>query len=572
MSKVNLNIAYLGKTGANINLGKIDDIEITSPDNTVEVVSKTYDEATKVLTFELKAGSINDVEIISSDNSVEVVGREYNEETKVLKLDLKAAKSLTITSEDETVKVTEKNGNVDLGVKQVSVAPLDATTTVEFNTDASGNDTYKVGAFSSHTIVERIDITTTEKSPGLWFQSYKVKCDIVDQIFEFFDTNTMEKAHANQLAANNATAVYTIERSAEPQYIVYQVFSSTASMHKTKVTVKEDGKSERVFYISAISDTGDLGASSLDVTYTFISDIGWEIKGYIRSDHVMMSVLVVPAGFQGVVSTKMEYYHKFSGSWVEFRGYNSAGTLVKQGYEGKNVEVNLIPYTEAQYLSEIAGFKDADTLSGAAIAPNPGRYKVDCLFPLDGWEVGKKIPDSFPNDLMLHQLQLYVEQLQDDYAHLVRQINFTSSDGSINVNPIEGGGTDYTVNLQSFYGVLEINDDNKSTYYKSDEEIVYNVPAHIQTIVINTSKTLKISAIQGDNFNGRRLTLAGNYAPSERYTIDASNTEGRFSQYLYEYRAGSVTTGASSVSWSDNIAEAFETFIYFNGIWFSKGY
>lgn len=567
MSKVNLNIAYLGQKGANINLGKIDDIEITSPDNTVEVINKTYDEATKILTFELKAGNINDVEITSSDNSVEVVSREYNVETKVLTLDLKAAKSLSITSEDETVKVTEKNGKVDLGVKQVSVAPLDATTTVELNSDASGNDIYKVGAFSSHTIIEKIDITTTEKSPGLWFQSYKVKCDIVDQIFEFFDTNTMEKAHANQLAANNATAVYTINRSAEPQYILYQVFSSTASMHKTKVTVKEDGKRERVFYISAISDTGDLGASSLDVTYTFITDIGWEIKGYIRSDHVMISVLVVPAGFQGVVSTKMEYYHKFSGSWVEFRGYDSAGTLVKQGYEGKNVEVNLTPHTEAQYLSEIAGFKDADTLSGAAIAPNPGRYKVDCLFPLDGWEVGKKIPDSFPNDLMLHQLQLYVEQLQEDYAHLVRQINFTSSDESINVNPIEGGGTDYTVNWTKLLanGILEITDDNKSDYYDSATGIISNIPPNTQTIAFNTSLVETVKAIQGGNYNGRRITLVGSYTMSNEYAD--TDTDGRFSRYLLGYRYG-VPGGEIAYS----LDELFEDFVYFNGIWFSKGY
>lgn len=568
MSKVNLNIAYLGKTGANINLGKIDDIEITSPDNTVEVINKTYDEATKVLTFELKAGSINDVEIISSDNSVEVVGREYNEETKVLKLDLKAAKSLTITSENETVKVTEKNGNVDLGVKQVSVAPLDATTTVELNTDASGNDTYKVGAFSSHTIVERIDISTTEHSNGRWLQSYKVKCAIVDQEFEFFDTNTMEEGLSNNLNAKNTKAIYNVEKSAEPQYIMYQAFSSTASMHKTKLTIEEDGKKPRVYYIAGISDTAGSSGHEYDAAFTFITDLNWEIKGYIKSNQ-MRSVITVPAGFSGKIRSEMVYYHKFQGGYVTVVGYEG-NELKSYEIEKYDRTVELRPHTAEELASGIAGFTDAEKIT-SEIAPNAGRYKVDCLFPLDGWEVGKKIPDSFPNDLMLHQLQLYVEQLQEDYAHLVRQINFTSSDGSINVNPIEGGGTDYTVNLQSFYGVLEINDDNKSTYYKSDEEIVYNVPAHIQTIVINTSKTLIISAIQGDNFNGRRLTLAGNYAPSERYTIDASNTEGRFSQYLYEYRAGSVTTGASSVSWS-NIAEAFETFIYFNGIWFSKGY
>lgn len=570
MSKVNLNIAYLGQKAPNINLGKIDDIEITSPDNTVEVINKTYDEATKILTFELKAGSINDVEITSSDNSVEVVGKEFDEVTKILTLDLKAAKSLTITSEDETVKVEESGGKVDLSVKQVTVEALDPTTTVEESVADNGDTTYQVGAFSSHTIIDRVDITTTEHSNGKWLQSYKIKCGIVGQIFEFFDTNTMERDNPNELSDKTAKIIYNIAKSTYPQYVIYQAFSSTASLHKTKITIAEDGKKERVYYVSSASDTAD-SLDGIDAAYTFITALNWEIKGYINGNQ-LMTVLTVPAGFSGTITSEMVYYHKFQGGYVAARGFVDGESESKGfGIEGEERIVELRPHTPEELAKELAGFTDAEEIT-SGIAPNAGRYHVDCLYPLDGWEVGKKIPDSFPNDLMLHQLQLYVEQLQEDYEYLVRQINFTSSDGSINVNPIEGGGTDYTVNLQSFYGVLEINDDNKSTYYKSDEEIVYNVPAHIQTIVINTSKTLIISAIQGDNFNGRRLTLAGNYAPSERYTIDASNTEGRFSQYLYEYRAGSVTTGASSVSWSDNIAEAFETFIYFNGIWFSKGY
>lgn len=564
MSKVNLNIAYLGKTGANINLGKIDDIEITSPDNTVEVVGKTYDEATKVLTFELKAGSINDVEIISSDNSVEVVGREYNEETKVLKLDLKAAKSLTITSENETVKVTEKNGNVDLGVKQVSVAPLDATTTVELNTDASGNDTYKVGAFSSHTIVERIDISTTEHSNGRWLQSYKVKCAIVDQEFEFFDTNTMEDGFSNNLNAKNTKAIYNVEKSAEPQYIMYQAFSSTASMHKTKLTIEEDGKKPRVYYIAGISDTAGASDHEYDAAFTFVTDLNWEIKGYIKSNQ-MRAVITVPAGFSGKIRSEMVYYHKFKGGYVTVVGYE--GNELKS-YEIENYDrtVELRPHTAEELASGIAGFTDAEKIT-SEIAPNAGRYKVDCLFPLDGWEVGKKIPDSFPNDLMLHQLQLYVEQLQEDYAHLVRQINFTSSDESINVNAIEGGGTDYTVNWTKLLanGILEITDDNKSDYYDSATGIISNIPPNTQTIAFNTSLVEKVKAIQGGNYNGRRITLVGSYTMSNEYAD--TDTDGRFSRYLLGYRYG-VPGGEISHS----LDEMFEDFVYFNGIWFSKGY
>lgn len=565
MSKVNLNIAYLGQKGANINLGKIDDIEITSPDNTVEVVNKKYDEATKVLTFELKAGSINDVEITSSDNSVEVVGKEYNVETKVLTLDLKAAKSLSITSEDETVKVTEKNGKVDLGVKQVTVEALDPTTTVKESVADNGDTTYQVGAFSSHTIIDRVDITTTEHSNGKWLQSYKVKCGIVDQIFEFFDTNTMERDNPNELSDKTAKIIYNIAKSTYPQYVIYQAFSSTASLHKTKITIAEDGKKERVYYVSSASDTAD-SLDGIDAAYTFITDLNWEIKGYIN-DNQLKTVLTVPAGFSGTITSEMVYYHKFEGGYVAARGFVD-GESESKGFsiEGKERIVELRPHTPEELAKELAGFTDAEEIT-SGIAPNAGRYHVDCLYPLDGWEVGKKIPDSFPNDLMLHQLQLYVEHLQEDYEYLVRQINFTSSDGSINVNSIEGGGTDYTVNWTKLLanGILEITDDNKSDYYDSATGIISNIPPNTQTIAFNTSLVETVKAIQGGNYNGRRITLVGSYTMSNEYAD--TDTDGRFSRYLLGYRYG-VPGGEIGYS----LYELFEDFVYFNGIWFSKGY
>lgn len=530
MSKTNLNIAYLNQQkGANISLGKIDDVEI-----------------------------------ISSDNSVEVAGKEYNEETKVLAFDLKVAKSLTITSEDKTVKVTEKNGNVDLGVKQVSVAPLDATTTVELDTDAGGNKTYKVGAFSSHTIIDRIDISTTEHSNGRWLQSYKVKCAIVDQEFEFFDTNTMEDGFSNNLNAKNTKAIYNVEKSAEPQYIMYQAFSSTASMHKTKLTIEEDGKKPRVYYIAGISDTAGSSGHEYDAAFTFITDLNWEIKGYIKSNQ-MRAVITVPAGFSGKIRSEMVYYHKFQGGYVTVVGYEG-NELKSYEIEKYDRTVELRPHTAEELASGIAGYTDAEKIT-SEIAPNAGRYKVDCLYPLDGWEVGKKIPDSFPNDLMLHQLQLYVEQLQEDYAHLVRQINFTSSDESINVNPIEGGGTDYTVNWTKLLanGILEITDDNKSDYYDSATGIISNIPPNTQTIAFNTSLVEKVKAIQGGNYNGRRITLIGSYTMSNEYAD--TDTDGRFSRYLLGYRYG---TPGGEIAYS--LDELFEDFVYFNGIWFSKGY
>lgn len=565
MSKVNLNIAYLGQKGANINLGKIDDIEITSPDNSVEVINKTYDEATKVLTFELKAGGINDVEIISSDNSVEVVSKEYNEETKVLKLDLKAAKSLTITSEDETVKVTEGNGKVDLGVKQVTVEALDSTTTVEESVADNGDKTYQVGAFSSHTIIDRVDITTTEHSNGKWLQSYKVKCGIVDQIFEFFDTNTMERDNPNELSDKTAKIIYNIAKSTYPQYVIYQAFSSTASLNKTKITIAEDGKKERVYYVSSASDTAD-SLDGIDAAYTFITDLNWEIKGYINGNQ-LRTVLTVPAGFSGTITSEMVYYHKFQGGYVAARGFVDGESESKGfGIEGEERIVELRPHTPEELAKELAGFTDAEEIT-SGIAPNAGRYSVDCLYPLDGWEVGKKIPDSFPNDLILHQLQLYVEFLQEDYEYLVRQINFKSSDESINVNPIEGGGTDYTVNWTKLIanGILEITDDNKSDYYDSATGIISNIPPNTQTIAFNTSLVETVKAIQGGNYNGRRITLLGSYSMSNEYAD--TDTNGRFSRYLFGYRYG---TPGGEIAYS--LDELFEDFVYFNGIWFSKGY
>lgn len=113
---------------------------------------------------------------------------------------------------------------------------------------------------------------------------------------------------------------------------------------------------------------------------------------------------------------------------------------------------------------------------------------------------------------------------------------------------------------------LEINDSNLSTYYDAGTEILSGIPIEVGTIVFATTNQYTISAVQViDVFNGKRIALVGNYIPSESYAH--TTTSGRFSQYLYEHRYGEH----GSVD-QNTPAEFYEDFIYFNGIWFGKGY
>jgi hypothetical protein len=121
------------------------------------------------------------------------------------------------------------------------------------------------------------------------------------------------------------------------------------------------------------------------------------------------------------------------------------------------------------------------------------------------------------------------------------------------------------------YPYLEITDSNLSNYYDSSTEILKNIHDVAKVIAFKTTNQIKVSAIQFANTykveNGRRLTLIGNFSPSQLYS--SGNTDGRFSSYLYVYRGGSI---GSQSSFTGQIKEAFEDFIYFNGIWYSKGY
>ena len=125
--------------------------------------------------------------------------------------------------------------------------------------------------------------------------------------------------------------------------------------------------------------------------------------------------------------------------------------------------------------------------------------------------------------------------------------------------------------------VLTVDDDNYKGYLRTPSDgIPTNVleadrivlPRAYSTIFFDTTNMATISYIRGASNsnvqkNGRRLTIAGNWKPREE-----SSGDGRFTQYLYRYRGGSV--GASQ--FTDCLREAYEDFVYFNGIWYSKGY
>jgi hypothetical protein len=121
------------------------------------------------------------------------------------------------------------------------------------------------------------------------------------------------------------------------------------------------------------------------------------------------------------------------------------------------------------------------------------------------------------------------------------------------------------------YPYLEITDYNLSDYYDSSTEILKNIHDVAKVIAFRTTNMITVSAIQFAGTykieNGRRLTLIGNFSPSQLYS--SGNTDGRFSSYLYVYRGGSI--GYQSPL-TGRMKEAFEDFIYFNGIWYSKGY
>lgn len=121
------------------------------------------------------------------------------------------------------------------------------------------------------------------------------------------------------------------------------------------------------------------------------------------------------------------------------------------------------------------------------------------------------------------------------------------------------------LNAGSDEEVLALTQENLNNYYDADTEIL-QVPAGTKTILFNLPDT-KVAAIQMEGVtSGQRITVAGAFIPSEHYSAD-KNVDGRFSSYLYTYRSG-YNMGSND----GRLVDAFEDFMYYYGVWYSKGY
>lgn len=133
--------------------------------------------------------------------------------------------------------------------------------------------------------------------------------------------------------------------------------------------------------------------------------------------------------------------------------------------------------------------------------------------------------------------------------------------------PNDGGGYNIASTYRKLSGCLELTDSNLSTYFNSSTGAL-TIPNGVTTILFNTSSTKKVSNIVGTcAVNGYRLTIAGQWLPVQK---TSSSTTGCFSSYIYGYRAGA--SGTSFDGATNRLTEAFEDFIYFNGVWYSKAY
>ena len=89
------------------------------------------------------------------------------------------------------------------------------------------------------------------------------------------------------------------------------------------------------------------------------------------------------------------------------------------------------------------------------------------------------------------------------------------------------------------------------------------------TIIFDTTNYAFIAVVTGDSNvlkNGRRITIAGNWKPQSEGGA-AGAVPGRFSRYIYAYRSGSY-----GGYFNDILRDAREEFLFYNGIWYSKGY
>ena len=105
-----------------------------------------------------------------------------------------------------------------------------------------------------------------------------------------------------------------------------------------------------------------------------------------------------------------------------------------------------------------------------------------------------------------------------------------------------------------------------STLYAGD---ILTLDKPYSTVIFDTTASGHVAVVTGDANvlrNGRRITILGNWAPQTDGGA-AGAVSGRFSEYLYQYRAGFAGGGNSGV-----LQHVREEFLYYNGIWYSKGY
>lgn len=131
---------------------------------------------------------------------------------------------------------------------------------------------------------------------------------------------------------------------------------------------------------------------------------------------------------------------------------------------------------------------------------------------------------------------------------------------------------------------LEITDSNWQSYLTASNAggavpsniangDILTIPEGVSQVFFNTTNEASIALVRGASTlnrfprNGVRITIAGNWKPQENGGYSGSNAVGRFSAYLYVYRGGVASSSANY-----RMTHAFEDFMYFNGVWYSKGY
>lgn len=131
---------------------------------------------------------------------------------------------------------------------------------------------------------------------------------------------------------------------------------------------------------------------------------------------------------------------------------------------------------------------------------------------------------------------------------------------------------------------LEITDSNWQSYLTASNAggavpsniangDILTIPEGVSQVFFNTTNEASIALVRGASTlnrfprNGVRITIAGNWKPQENGGYSGGNAVGRFSAYLYVYRGGVASSSANY-----RMTHAFEDFMYFNGVWYSKGY